>query len=164
MKRVCLECEHSHLSRWILLFARHRVQHLVVLGNGSKCFPHGLVHRSIELPRSCIVGRCTAKVLTCGRQAAAFISCSRVKLLFRKLQSKYTFHFCLNRYPFINATASQYFRMNQLNELIREGNFIKNRERYQALSPLAKDLIEGLMWKDVNQRLTVRQAFEHPWL
>ena len=54
--------------------------------------------------------------------------------------------------------------MNQLNELIREGNFIKNRERYQALSPLAKDLIEGLMCKDVNQRLTVRQAFEHPWL
>ena len=54
--------------------------------------------------------------------------------------------------------------MHLLNNLIREGAFIKLRARYQGLSPLARDLIEGLMCKDVDQRLTVQQAFKHPWL
>ena len=81
------------------------------------------MYRAPEIPHRGQIK--TARVLACGRQAVAFISYSRVKLFFRKLQSKYTFHFRLNKYPFINATAFQYYRMNKLNELIREGNFIK---------------------------------------
>lgn len=54
--------------------------------------------------------------------------------------------------------------MNQLDGKISEGDFIRNRKRYQALSSLAKDLIEGLMNKDCDNRLTVTQALKHPWL
>ena len=54
--------------------------------------------------------------------------------------------------------------MNALNREIREGTFVKSRERYQALSPLAQDLIEGLMNKDCNTRLTAQQALAHPWM
>ena len=39
--------------------------------------------------------------------------------------------------------------MNVLNNSIKEGNFVKSRARYQALSPEVKNLIEGLLCKDV---------------
>lgn len=42
------------------------------------------------------------------------------------------------------------FRMNVLNNSIKEGDFVKNRARYQALSPAVKNLIEGLLCKDVS--------------
>lgn len=40
--------------------------------------------------------------------------------------------------------------MNVLNNSIKEGDFVKNRARYQALSPAVKNLIEGLLCKDVS--------------
>lgn len=59
---------------------------------------------------------------------------------------------------------SELNKMSTLNALIKDGNFMRNRERYRVLSPLAKDLIESLICKDPNRRLTVQQAAEHPWL
>lgn len=45
--------------------------------------------------------------------------------------------------------------MSALNEKIRNGDFMKLRPRYKALSAPAKSLIEGLLEKDVEKRLTV---------
>lgn len=56
------------------------------------------------------------------------------------------------------------FRMNVLNNSIKEGNFVKSRARYQALSPEVKNLIEGLLCKDVSKRLKVQEALDHPWI
>ena len=54
--------------------------------------------------------------------------------------------------------------MHILNNNIKEGEFIKNRKRYQELSPQVKDLIEGLLCKDVDKRLKVQEALNHPWI
>ena len=44
--------------------------------------------------------------------------------------------------------------MRELNEKIKAGDFIKNARRYKKLSNGAKNLINGLMHKDVMQRLS----------
>jgi len=44
--------------------------------------------------------------------------------------------------------------VRELNEKIKEGSFDKNRDRYKRLSVNAKNLICGLMHKDVLQRLS----------
>ena len=54
--------------------------------------------------------------------------------------------------------------MNVLNQTIKNGEFDKNHPNYQALSALAKNLIEGLINTDAERRLTVQQALNHPWL
>ena len=53
--------------------------------------------------------------------------------------------------------------MHVLNQNIRDGQFITKRARYQALTSSAKNLIEGLICKDVTKRLTIPQALKHPW-
>lgn len=54
--------------------------------------------------------------------------------------------------------------MSYLDDKISKGEFLRSRKLYQELSPLAKDFVEGLMNKNVNERLTVSQALKHPWL
>ena len=158
------ECGLCPSSRSLQLHRLHLRRWGVALVNDSKCFLRGSALRSTELLKFCIAARCTVRASIYGRPVAAYTLCSRAGPHSKKLQSKYAFSAPLTAMQFIISTASNRFRMHLLNNLIREGSFIKTRARYQGLSPSARDLIEGLMCKDVDQRLTVQQAFKHPWL
>jgi len=55
-------------------------------------------------------------------------------------------------------------REAELNAQIKAGSFITERVNYRGLSDSARNLICGLMNKDVLERLTIQQALDHSWL
>ena len=54
--------------------------------------------------------------------------------------------------------------MTQLNHKIKSADFETQDQRYQELSPLAKDLIQGLIEVDPEKRLELGEARNHPFL
>jgi calcium-dependent protein kinase len=49
-------------------------------------------------------------------------------------------------------------------ENVLRGDYHFNHEPFKIVSAEAKDLIGGLLIKDVNLRLSAHQAFSHPWI
>ena len=46
---------------------------------------------------------------------------------------------------------------------IRNGNFNRGNHKFQALEQNAKDLIEGLLKVDPNERYNIKDLKEHAW-
>jgi len=47
---------------------------------------------------------------------------------------------------------------------IKEGRLVFPEKHWSAISPLAKDLIQGLLVKDSKMRLDSNQVLDHPWI
>merc|ERR1712126_192730 len=47
---------------------------------------------------------------------------------------------------------------------IKEGRLVFPEKHWSAISPLAKDLIQGLLVKDSRMRLDSNQVLDHPWI
>ncbi len=52
----------------------------------------------------------------------------------------------------------------RLFELISKGNYIMRKKQWDHISDSAKDLVKLLLTKDPNDRLTVEEALNHPWI
>ena len=60
--------------------------------------------------------------------------------------------------------AFNYETQEQIEAAILKGEFIRDLKAYQALDESVKSLISGLMTVDFEERLTVQQAMDHPWV
>lgn len=60
--------------------------------------------------------------------------------------------------------AFNYETQEEIEAAILKGAFIRDLKAYQALDESVKDLISGLITVEVEDRLTVQQAMDHPWV
>lgn len=106
------------------------------------------------------MARCIQSRSTYGRQAAVSTSCSSANHPFKRLSSKFltvaVYTALLSTYKQPDVFLLLLCRMRALNEKIKAADFNKTRKRYKKLSQGAKNLINGLMHKDVMQRLSAK--------
>lgn len=75
------------------------------------------------------------------------------------------FEFLSGEIPFSKSIKAnpQNFNMNDLFNEIKSGKYEFN-ENWTGISPEAKDLVAKLLIVDPNQRLSMTQVKEHPWM
>lgn len=90
----------------------------------------------------------------CGVQAAYCIQCLQAISHSLKI-SKFINSFNVNLV---------HFSANKLYKLIKEGIYDLEEDPWQSISEKAKDLVRKLLTVDPDQRISAKDALNHPWI